>query len=131
MGGGRPPSWLPLPSTNGQGTLFHRCIELAERNLHRPFVIIGDFNTGRNDLDIEGSGVPFYCADQFAGLPEQAGLTDLWRLRHGVGAFQEDQALSKSPTGKGANNQGNTIRSGLPPVCPPVLDLDECKGGNA
>jgi exonuclease III len=43
--------------------------------------MIGDFNTGRNDLDIEGNGVPFHCADQFAGLHEQAGLVDLWRLR--------------------------------------------------
>lgn len=62
---------------------FNRCIELAVRNSHQPFVMIGDFNTGRNDLDIEGNGVPFYCADLFAGLPKRAGMTDLWRLRHG------------------------------------------------
>lgn len=62
---------------------FHRCIELAGRNSHRPFVMIGDFNTGRNELDIEGNGVPFYCSDQFANLHEKAGVSDLWRLRHG------------------------------------------------
>jgi exodeoxyribonuclease III len=72
-----------FPQRMDKTPFFHRCIELAERNSHQPFVMIGDFNTGRNDLDIEGNGVPFYCADQFAGLHEQAGLADLWRLRHG------------------------------------------------
>jgi len=72
-----------FPQRMDKTPFFHRCTELAERNSHQPFVMIGDFNTGRNDLDIEGNGVPFYCADQFAGLPEQAGLADLWRLRHG------------------------------------------------
>jgi hypothetical protein len=56
---------------------------MAGRNSHRPFVMIGDFNTGRNDFDIEGNGVPFYCSDQFASLHEEAGVSDLWRLRHG------------------------------------------------
>jgi exodeoxyribonuclease-3 len=72
-----------FPQQMDKVPFFHRCIELAERNSHQPFVMIGDFNTGRNDLDIEGNGVPFYCADLFGGLPEQAGLADLWRLRHG------------------------------------------------
>jgi exonuclease III len=35
-------------------------------------------------LDIEANGARFHCADQFIGLCDQAGLTDLWRLRHGV-----------------------------------------------
>jgi hypothetical protein len=72
-----------FPQRMDKAPFFHRCIELAERNSHQPFVMLGDFNTGRNDFDIEGNGVPFYCADQFAGLPEQAGLADLWRWRHG------------------------------------------------
>jgi exodeoxyribonuclease-3 len=72
-----------FPQRMDKTPFFHRCFELAERNSHQPFIVIGDFNTGRNDLDIEGNGVPFYCADQFAGLHGQAGLADLWRLRHG------------------------------------------------
>jgi exodeoxyribonuclease-3 len=50
---------------------------------HSPLLAIGDFNTGRNDLDIEGNGTRFDCADQFIALHEQAGLIDLWRFRHG------------------------------------------------
>ena len=47
-----------------------------------PLVMIGDFNTGRNDLDIEGTGARFYCAELFEALSTEAGLIDLWRQRH-------------------------------------------------
>ena len=63
-----------FPQRMDKAPFFRRCIELAERNSHQPFIMIGDFNPGRNDLDIEGTGVPFYCADQFASLHEKAGL---------------------------------------------------------
>jgi exodeoxyribonuclease-3 len=72
-----------FPQRMAKSPFFRRCTEMAASNSDRPFVMIGDFNTGRNDFDIEGNGVPFHCADQFAGLHEQAGLVDLWRLRHG------------------------------------------------
>ncbi|SIO52302.1 Endonuclease/Exonuclease/phosphatase family protein [Bradyrhizobium erythrophlei] len=72
-----------FPQRMAKSPFFRRCIEMAASNSHRPFVMIGDLNTGRNDLDIEGNGVPFHCADQFAALHEQGGLVDLWRLRHG------------------------------------------------
>src|SRR5258708_11116954 len=45
--------------------------------------MIGDFNTGRNDLDIEGAGARFHCADLFEALSREAGLMDLWRACHG------------------------------------------------
>jgi hypothetical protein len=44
-----------------------------------PFVMIGDVNTGTNDLDIEGTGTRFDCADPFEDLSREACLTDLWR----------------------------------------------------
>jgi len=72
-----------FPQRMAKSPFFHRCTEMAASNSERPFVMIGDFNTGLNDLDIEGNGVPFHCADQFANLHEQAGLIDLWRLQHG------------------------------------------------
>ena len=74
-----------FPQRMAKSPFFRRCTEVAASNSHRPFVMIGDFNTGRNDLDIEGNGAPFDCADQFADLHEQVGLVDLWRLRHGEG----------------------------------------------
>jgi exonuclease III len=72
-----------FPQRMAKFPFFRRCIEMAVSSSHRPFVMIGDLNTGRNDLDIEGNGAPFDCADQFADLHEQVGLVDLWRLRHG------------------------------------------------
>ena len=55
-----------LPQRLDKIPFFHRCVERALHNSHHPFVVIGDFNTGRNNLDIEGNGVPFHSADQFA-----------------------------------------------------------------
>src|SRR5205807_1724782 len=43
----------------------------------------GDINTGRNDLDIEGGGARFHCADLFEALAAETGLIDLWRTQHG------------------------------------------------
>jgi exonuclease III len=72
-----------FPQGSAKAPFFHCCIEITKQHSQSPFIMVGDLNTGRNDLDIEGNGVSFYCADQFVGLHEQAGLTDLWRLRHG------------------------------------------------
>ena len=73
-----------FPQRKAKASFFRRCMEAAIQLSHLPLLIIGDFNTGRNDLDIEGTGTRFDCSDQFIGLCEQAGLTDLWRFRHGA-----------------------------------------------
>jgi exonuclease III len=48
-------------------------------------VIIGDYDrhSDRNDLDIEGTGARFHCADLFEALHTEAGLIDLLRAQHG------------------------------------------------
>jgi len=70
-----------FPQGQAKAPFFKRCTELASKNRDVPFVMIGDLNTGRNDLDVEGTGTPFYCADLFEALPGN-GLFDLWRARH-------------------------------------------------
>jgi exonuclease III len=72
-----------FPQRKAKGPFFKRCMDAAAEASHSPLLAIGDFNTGRNDLDIEGTGTRFDCADQFIALHEQAGLIDLWRFRHG------------------------------------------------
>lgn len=72
-----------FPQGRAKAAFFRRCIEVARQAESVPFVIIGDLNTGRNDLDIEGRGARFYCADLFQALNEQAGLVDLWRACNG------------------------------------------------
>ena len=71
-----------FPQKRAKVRFFQQCIDLASKSRDVPFVMIGDFNTGKNDLDVEGSGVPFDCADLFEALGG-AGLVDLWRARHG------------------------------------------------
>jgi exodeoxyribonuclease III len=72
-----------FPQRMAKAVFFERCMEIALRESLQPLLVIGDFNTGRNDLDVDGAGTPFDCADQFIGLTELAGLADLWRFRHG------------------------------------------------
>jgi exodeoxyribonuclease-3 len=71
-----------FPQRQAKAPFFQQCIEVASKNRDAPFVMTGDFNTGRNDLDIEDTGTPFYCADRFEALGG-VGLIDLWRARHG------------------------------------------------
>lgn len=72
-----------FPQKRAQEPFFQQCIQLAQKQPDIPLVIVGDLNTGNNDLDIEGSGAPFHCADLFEALTNKAGLVDLWRSRHG------------------------------------------------
>jgi exonuclease III len=72
-----------FPQGLAKAPFFHRCIEIAKQHSESLLVMVRDLNTGRNDLDIEGRGAPFHCADLFAGLNKTAGLVDLWRARHG------------------------------------------------
>ena len=72
-----------FPQRQAKASIFQQCILVAQMNPDVPFVMIGDLNTGRNDLDIEGAGTPFDCADLFQSLHTEADLIDLWRARHG------------------------------------------------
>jgi exodeoxyribonuclease III len=72
-----------FPQRAAKSPFFWQCLDVTLKETQRPLVMIGDFNTGRNDLDVEGNGTRFDCADQFIDLSAKAGLADLWRLRHG------------------------------------------------
>jgi hypothetical protein len=50
-----------FPQSYAKAPFLHQCIKRASDNRDVPLVIIGDFNTGRNDLDIEGRGTRFHC----------------------------------------------------------------------
>lgn len=62
----------------------HACWEAwlaASISIKAPYLSLGDFNTGRNDVDKMDSGAKFYCAEFFDHLTDN-GLIDLWRDRH-------------------------------------------------
>jgi exonuclease III len=72
-----------FPQRLAKAPFFQRCIQLAQTKPDVPLIIVGDFNTGRNDLDIQGTGTRFHCADLFESLSSDTGLIDLWRAQHG------------------------------------------------
>lgn len=72
-----------FPQRQAKVPFFQRCIQVARESPDVPFVMIGDINTGRNDLDIEGTGARFHCTGLFEALHTEAGLIDLWRAQHG------------------------------------------------
>ncbi|MGE0415996.1 MAG: endonuclease/exonuclease/phosphatase family protein, partial [Acetobacteraceae bacterium] len=53
----------------------------AARSGQAPSLFIGDFNTGRNDLDKAPNGTRFVRAD-FMDQITTSGYVDLWRVRH-------------------------------------------------
>jgi hypothetical protein len=72
-----------FPQSYARAPFFYRFIEVASNNDDAPLVLVGDFNTVRNDLDTEGRGARCNCADLFMALSKEAGLIDLCRARHG------------------------------------------------
>jgi exonuclease III len=68
-----------FPGGKLKAAFFEVCAAQAEASTSVPFVLIGDINTGRNDIDKEPNGTPFDCVAEFKALP----LVDLWRLEHG------------------------------------------------
>jgi exodeoxyribonuclease III len=73
-----------FPQGNAKEPFFKTCIAEARLN-EAPFLLIGDLNTGNNDVDVEGKGVPFSCAKLFDALQSEARLFDLWRMAHASG----------------------------------------------
>lgn len=72
-----------FPQLHAKRPFFEKCMTVTREHTDVPFLLIGDINTGRNDLDVEANGTRFYCEDQFLVLEAQAGLRDLWRAEHG------------------------------------------------
>jgi exodeoxyribonuclease III len=93
-----------FPQLDAKRAFFDVCIDQSLRSANVPFLILGDLNTGKNGVDVEGNGAPFACADLFEALTTRAGLVDLWRLEHGdkqewswrspVNGFRVDHAFA-------------------------------------
>jgi exonuclease III len=72
-----------FPQGQAKAPFFQVCLQEAARSNDLPFLLLGDLNTGLNDMDVEGQAVPFVHANLFADLQTRAGLVDLWRMEHG------------------------------------------------
>ena len=83
-----------FPQGKLKAPFFQLCLDEAGRAREVPVLLIGDLNTGRNDLDVEADGTPFHCADLFESLESRGGLIDLRRATNGK--LQEWTWRSKS-----------------------------------
>ena len=81
-----------FPGGKLKAAFFEICTAQVEASTV-PFVLIGDINTGRSDVDVEGTGTPFDCVAEFEALP----LVDLWRAQHGDTAQEWSWRSPPSP----------------------------------
>ena len=68
-------SAVPLAEKRAFWRILH---EAASRNLAKPFVLIGDFNTGDFPGDKEQPGRPFSCTPEYRRMGE-LGMVEAWR----------------------------------------------------
>jgi exonuclease III len=83
-----------FPGAKAKAPFFEACAAEAEASTDIPFLLLGDLNTGCNDVDKGRNGARFYCVDEFKALP----LVDLWRVEHGDAATEWSWFSRKSAT---------------------------------
>jgi len=71
-----------FPQRLAKKDFFAACLEQVAK-ADWPLLIIGDLNTGRNEIDLERGAAKFACANEFAELTENGGMADLWRRSNG------------------------------------------------
>jgi exodeoxyribonuclease-3 len=72
-----------FPQLNEKSVFFDRCGQVARRHGARPFMLVGDLNTGNQAVDRSERAGKYFCAEGFDGLCAPCGLVDLWRLSNG------------------------------------------------
>ena len=72
-----------FPQLQAKRPFFEACLQQAVGR-PGPLLLIGDLNTGRNDIDLDDGATKFACADQFCDLSTRGGLIDLWRMSNGA-----------------------------------------------
>jgi exodeoxyribonuclease III len=72
-----------FPQGNEKSVFFDRCAQVARLHGARPFMLVGDLNTGNQAVDRSERAGKYFCAEGFDGLCAPGGLVDLWRLSNG------------------------------------------------
>ena len=75
-----------FPQGKAKAPFFSRCAGIAVEHGAKPFLLLGDLNTGNQLADKDSLGAPYHCAVLFDGLATNQGLHDLWRRSNGVEA---------------------------------------------
>lgn len=87
-----------FPQGGDKAPFFSTLYSLAAEYAGRPFLIMGDINTGDNTVDLQSGATKFSCSPMFYDLTTCHGMTDLWRRQHG-NKEQEWTWLSNSGNG--------------------------------
>lgn len=85
-----------FPLGKKKAPFFHACAKLAKDYQWKPFLLLGDLNTGCCSTDKESGSIKFPCEDLFLDLTQKSQLTDLWRSQHGTAAKEWSWRSSKS-----------------------------------
>jgi exodeoxyribonuclease III len=98
-----------FPQLKEKKPFFDACSQITQENQEKPFLLIGDLNTGNQRSDRDLKATPFTCANEFDALSRNAKLVDLWRrtngsdarewtwLSHRNNGFRVDHALANEP----------------------------------
>jgi exonuclease III len=85
-----------FPLGKKKAPFFHACAKLAKDYQGKPFLLLGDLNTGCCSTDKEHGSTKFPCEDLFLDLTQKSHLTDLWRSQHGDATKEWSWRSSKS-----------------------------------
>jgi exonuclease III len=92
--------WTMLAAYFPQGELKHRyfdvCHDVSQACVGKPFLLIGDLNTGNQVADKTPNGVKYACPERFDRLSSIEGLVDLWRQTNGAHAREWSWRTSKN-----------------------------------
>ncbi len=80
--------YFPQNDKLAKGRYFDACHRITSEFANRPFLLLGDLNTGNQKLDKSPGGTPFFCADRFDELSASCGLVDLWRRSNDADALR-------------------------------------------
>jgi exonuclease III len=72
-----------FPQGQAKAPFFERCTSIASGAADRPFLMLGDLNTGNQQRDRVLGSSPYHCSAAFDGLVSEHGLVDLWRRTNG------------------------------------------------
>lgn len=75
-----------FPQLQAKAPFFARCAELAIAHAGRPFLLLGDLNTGNQVADRSEAAGPYACPEAFDDLVSRCLPHDLWRRTHGAEA---------------------------------------------
>jgi exonuclease III len=71
-----------FPQRREKAIFFDRCSQLVASYGGRPFILVGDLNTGNQTIDRTDRGKKYWCSNGFDRLCQSDSLLDLWRHTH-------------------------------------------------